>query len=129
MDTTTDGDFVPPPLTAEEEGMFTPSIWPWFNLAYIYLDALVHTRILSDERALRKVVRKFYSYAFATEPGSTARGPDDLEISLEEAREGLLAEIATFQMTLQKGSLTCQAEARQVLEYEKEKERIGMCYY
>ena len=62
---------------------------------------------------------------FANEPGGVAHGIDDREISLDEAREGLLAELAAFQMTLQKSALVCQAEARQVVQYEKEKERIG----
>ncbi|KIJ57052.1 hypothetical protein M422DRAFT_23165 [Sphaerobolus stellatus SS14] len=106
METSSEGDYIPPALTAEEE------------------DALIHLRILSEERALRKVVRKFYSYAFATEPGGILRGPNDPDIPIEEAREQLLAEIATFNMNLQKSALVCQAEARQVLEYEKEKERI-----
>ncbi|KAF8592182.1 hypothetical protein K439DRAFT_392254 [Ramaria rubella] len=100
-------DYIPPPLTAEEE------------------DALIHLRILSDERALRKVIKKFHTYVFASEPGGVAYGTDDKEISLDEAREGLLAELATFQGALQKSSLVCQAETRQVVEYEKEKERIA----
>lgn len=62
---------------------------------------------------------------FASEPGGVAHGMDDKEISTDEAREGLLAELATFQMTLQKSALVCQAEARQVVQYEREKERIG----
>lgn len=82
---------------------------------------------------MRKVIKKFHTYVFATEPGGIAHGADDGEISSDEAREGLLAELATFQMMLQKSALVCQAEARQVVEYEKEKERIGAflfaCYH
>lgn len=91
----------------------------------LFTDALIHLRILSDERALRKVIKKFHTYVFASEPGGKAHGADDREISLDEAREALLAELATFQMTLQKSALVCQAEARQVVQYEQEKDRIG----
>jgi len=96
-------------------------------LLTFFADALVQLRILSDERALRKVVRKFYTFAFAVAPGSADNEQTGAEMSLEEAREQLLAEIATFNMHLQKSALICQAEARQVMEYEKEKERI--CAY
>jgi THO complex subunit 7 len=91
----------------------------------LFTDTLIHLRILSDERALRKVIKKFHTYVFASESGGVVHGVDDGQISLDEAREGLLAELATFHMTLQKSALVCQAEARQVVQYEKEKERIG----
>ena len=74
---------------------------------------------------MRKVIKKFHTYVFASELGGIAHNTDEGEISADEAREGLLAELATFQMMLQKSALVCQAEARQVVEYEKEKERIG----
>lgn len=74
---------------------------------------------------MRKVIKKFHTYIFAGEPGGLAHTVDDREISLDEAREGLLAELATFQMTLQKSALVCQAEARQVVQYEMEKDKIG----
>lgn len=70
------------------------------------------------------MIKKFHSYVFIAEY-------DDLSSvgnknSLEEARESILAEIATFQLALQKSLLVHQADSRQVLEYEKEKQRIGM---
>jgi len=74
---------------------------------------------------LRKVIKKFHTYVFANEPGGISHSNDEGYISVDEAREGLLAELANFQMMLQKSALVCQAEARQVVVYEKEKERIG----
>ncbi|KAF8524602.1 hypothetical protein BU17DRAFT_84639 [Hysterangium stoloniferum] len=107
MDTTEDGSYVAPPLTQEEE------------------DALIHLRIISDERGLRKLIKKFHAYVIAAEPVELSQKVKGDETSSEGARESLLAEIATFQMSLQKSALVCQAEARQVLEYEREKERIA----
>ncbi|GJJ07088.1 hypothetical protein Clacol_001287 [Clathrus columnatus] len=88
-------------------------------------DALIHRRILSDDKALRKLIKKFYSYVFTLEYDNLPINPDGSKISLEEAREVMLAEIATFQLALQKSTLVYQAESRQVLEYEKEKQRIA----
>jgi hypothetical protein len=88
-------------------------------------DALIHLRIISDERGLRKLIKKFHAYVVATEPVQPSQKIQEDELSSEEARESLLAEIATFQMSLQKSAMVCQAETRQVLEYEREKERIG----
>lgn len=87
-------------------------------------DALIHLRILSEDRALRKLTKKLYSYAFSIQNRDKTNGLENNYLSAEEEREIMLAEIATYQLALQKNTLVYQAESRQVLEYEKEKERI-----
>jgi THO complex subunit 7 len=44
---------------------------------------------------------------------------------VEDAREAFLVEVASFQLSLKKSTMICQAEARQVEEYERERTRIG----
>jgi THO complex subunit 7 len=46
--------------------------------------------------------------------------------SVEDARDGFLIELATFQLLLKKSVMICEAEARQVEQYQRERERIGM---
>jgi THO complex subunit 7 len=45
--------------------------------------------------------------------------------SVEDAREGFLIELATFQLLLKKSVMICEAEARQVEQYQRERERIN----
>ena len=47
---------------------------------------------------------------------------------VEDAREAFLVEVASFQLSLKKSTMICQAEARQVEEYERERTRIGMWF-
>ena len=46
--------------------------------------------------------------------------------SVEDAREAFLVELASFHLSLKKSLMVCEAEARQVEEYQRERERIGM---
>ena len=43
----------------------------------------------------------------------------------EAPREAFLLELASFQLSLKKSFMVCEAEARQVEEYQRERERIG----
>jgi THO complex subunit 7 len=45
--------------------------------------------------------------------------------SIEDAREAFLVELASFQLLLKKSAMICEAEARQVEEYQRERQRIG----
>ncbi|KAH9943161.1 Tho complex subunit 7-domain-containing protein [Epithele typhae] len=95
--------YVPPPLTVQQE------------------DAIINTRITNDEKALRRVTKKFHHYtvsAFPPAASSTASSVDD-------AREAFLLELASFQLSLQKSMMVCEAEARQVEEYQRERDRIS----
>ena len=44
---------------------------------------------------------------------------------MDDAREAFLVELASFHLSLKKSLMVCEAEARQVEEYQREKERIG----
>lgn len=92
-----------PPLTAEEE------------------DAIIHTRITNDERPLRRVVKKFHNYAslvhhLLVPPSSSG--------TVEDAREAFLIELSSFELALKKSMMVCEAERRQVEEYQREREKI-----
>jgi THO complex subunit 7 len=45
--------------------------------------------------------------------------------STDDAREAFLVELATFELSLKKNVMICEAEARQVEEYQRERQRIG----
>ncbi|KAJ6598907.1 Tho complex subunit 7-domain-containing protein [Mycena vulgaris] len=98
------------PLTTEEE------------------DQIILARITNDERPLRRVIKKFHNYTALSHtpivtpvpaPGAPAA------TSVEDAREAFLVELASFQLMLRKSVMICEAEARQVEEYQREKERIN----
>jgi THO complex subunit 7 len=68
------------------------------------------------------VVKKFHNYASLVHhplvpPGSSA--------TVEDAREAFLIELASFELALKKSMMVCEAERRQVEEYQRERERIG----
>lgn len=92
------------PLTVEEE------------------DAIIHSRITNDERALRRVIKKFHGYT------SVAHEPivpiPSSSIGIEDARDAFLVELASFSLQLKKAVMVCEAEARQVEEYHRERQRI-----
>jgi len=85
-------------------------------------DAIIHTRITNDERPLRRVVKKFHNYTSLVHhplvpPGSPG--------TVEDAREAFLIELASFELALKKSMMVCEAERRQVEEYQREREKIG----
>lgn len=82
-------------------------------------DAIIHSRITNDERALRRVVKKFGSYTAVACPQL-----DPASTEVEDAREAFLLELSSFSLQLQKVVMVCEAEARQVEEYYREKQRI-----
>jgi len=92
-----------PPLSADEE------------------DAIIHTRITNDERALRRIVKKFHNYASLAH---TSLLPPAHGGSLDDAREAFLVELASFELALKKSLMICEAESRQVEEYQRERRRI-----
>ncbi|KAF7355457.1 Tho complex 7 [Mycena sanguinolenta] len=100
-----------PPLTTEEE------------------DQIILARITNDERPLRRVIKKFHTYTALSHapPGAllSAPGATAATTSVDDAREAFLVELASFQLLLRKSVMICEAEARQVDEYQREKERIN----
>ena len=45
--------------------------------------------------------------------------------SADDARDAFLLDLASFNLSLKKSLMVCEAEARQIEEYQKERERIG----
>lgn len=68
------------------------------------------------------MVKKFHNYASLVHhplvpPGSPG--------TVEDAREAFLIELASFELALKKSMMVCEAERRQVEEYQREREKIG----
>ncbi|KAL4247144.1 hypothetical protein ABKN59_001348 [Abortiporus biennis] len=86
-------------------------------------DAIIHSRITNDEKALRRVTKKFHQYA------SVAYTPivpsTSATTSVDDARDAFLVELASFHLSLKKSLMVCEAEARQVEEYQRERGRIA----
>jgi THO complex subunit 7 len=123
-----------PPLTQEEEGSLillatTPvTVLHFTNFFSFILDQVVLARITNEERPLKRVIKKFHSYtSVAHKPVVPLQLPSghDLTSAIEDAREAFLVELASFELLLKKSALICEAEARQVEEYQREKEKIG----
>ncbi|KAF8639930.1 hypothetical protein AX17_001180 [Amanita inopinata Kibby_2008] len=96
-----------PPLTVEEE------------------DQIIHVRITNDERPLRRIIKKFHNYtALSHKPIVPPIHSPGSGISIDDAREAFLVELASFQLLLKKSVMICEAEARQVEEYKRERQRI-----
>ncbi|KAF9006505.1 Tho complex subunit 7-domain-containing protein [Cyathus striatus] len=88
-------------------------------------DQIIHARITNDERPLRRIIKKFHVYTSLTQqPISSSSSTSEAPSLLEDAREAFLVELASFQLSLKKSAMICEAEARQVKEYEKERQRI-----
>ena len=116
---------MPPPLSVQQEGMLCglPSWCPILHFPRCFPDAIIHTRITNDEKALRRVTKKFHSYASVAYTPAVPVSPL-VSSSVDDARETFLLELASFQLSLRKGMMVCEAEARQVDEYQLERERI-----
>ncbi|KAF8917928.1 hypothetical protein CPB85DRAFT_1431003 [Mucidula mucida] len=81
-------------------------------------DAIIHTRIYNDDRPLRRVVKKFHTYV-------ASKQASDGKTTTDDARESFLVELEAFRLALSKSAMICEAEARQVEEYQKERQRIA----
>jgi len=46
--------------------------------------------------------------------------------SINDTKEAFLIELASLQLLLKKSVMTCEAETRQVEEYQKERQNIGI---
>lgn len=90
-------------------------------------DQIILARISIDERPLRRMIKRFHSYTSLSHtpiiPALT--GGTAMPTSVEDAREGFLVELATFQLMLKKSVMICEAEARQVEEYQRERQSLG----
>jgi THO complex subunit 7 len=88
-------------------------------------DAIIHSRITNDERALRRVVKKFTSYTTVAHSQVDSPSSEQMSSAVEDAREAFLLELSSFSLQLRKAMMVCEAEARQVDEYYRERQRIG----
>ncbi|KAK2466117.1 hypothetical protein APHAL10511_001759 [Amanita phalloides] len=95
-----------PPLTMEEE------------------DQIIHVRITNDERPLRRIIKKFHNYTALSHKAIVPVVPAPSNTSIDHAREAFLVELASFQLLLKKSAMVCEAEARQVEEYKRERQKI-----
>jgi THO complex subunit 7 len=84
---------------------------------------MYRSRITNDEKGLRRVIRKFH--AFATTVNGAPTTKDDASTAMNDAREAFLLELASFELSWRKSVMICEAESRQVEEYESERRRIG----
>lgn len=98
--------YVPPPMSIQQE------------------DAIIHMRITNDEKALRRVTKKFHNYASVANTTAAPFSPSTTS-PVDDAREAFLVELASFHLSLKKNLMVCEAEARQVQEYQRERERIA----
>lgn len=92
---------------------------------YSFTDAIIHSRITNDEKVLKKVVKRFHTYASVAYPAHPSEPRLD-PAAIEEAKELFKVELESFHLTLKKALLVCEAERRQVEQYEREKQRIGV---
>lgn len=116
-----------PPMSTQQEGksVHSPTCCSWLNsLLELLADAIIHTRITNDEKALRKVTKKFYNYTTVAY-NTLVPPPPGSGISVDDARDAFFVELASFHLSLKKSFMVCEAEARQVEEYQRERERIG----
>ncbi|TFK28857.1 hypothetical protein FA15DRAFT_664937 [Coprinopsis marcescibilis] len=96
-----------PPLTVEEE------------------DSIILARITNDERPLKRVIKRFHGYAAAACPPIVPLAPGTASTgTVQDAREAFLVELASYQLSLKKSAMICEAETRQVEEYRRERQRI-----
>ena len=92
---------------------------------YSFADAIIHSRITNDEKVLKKVVKRFHTYASAAYPLYPPETQPESAV-IEESKELFRVELDSFHLTLKKAVLVCEAERRQVEQYEREKQRIGV---
>src|ERR1700679_552808 len=101
----------PPTAEEEGEGHFPPAIVSRVAV-YSFADAIIHSRITNDEKVLKKVVKRFHTYASAAYPLNPP-GTRPEAAAIEEAKELFKVELESFHLTLKKAVLVCEAERRQ----------------
>jgi len=75
---------------------------------------------------LKRVIKKFHNYISVST--TSAKPSDDTAQTgpIDDAKEAFLIELASLQLLLKKSVMTCEAETRQVEEYQKERRKIGI---
>ena len=68
------------------------------------------------------MTRKFHNY---TSVAYNPIVPPAVAAPIDDARDAFLVELASLHLSLKKSLMVCEAEARQVEEYQRERERIS----
>lgn len=71
------------------------------------------------------MIKKFHGYTSLSHPPIVPPITPNGSSSLEDAREAFLVDLASFQLLMKKSAMICEAEARQVEEYQRERRRLG----
>jgi hypothetical protein len=71
------------------------------------------------------MLKKFVNYTTVAYSAIDSPGSDQSSSAVEDAREAFLLELSSFSLQLKKAVMVCEAEARQVEEYYRERQRIG----
>ncbi|KDR83879.1 hypothetical protein GALMADRAFT_133276 [Galerina marginata CBS 339.88] len=88
-------------------------------------DQVILARITIDERPLRRIIKKFHNYtSLSHTPIVPVLAGASSASSVDDAREAFLVELASFQLLMKKSVMICEAEARQVEEYHRERQRL-----
>ena len=114
-----------PPLNLEEEGENYYALLTFClgSQTLLIPDALIHSRIMNDEKSLRRLTKKFHLYSLLVFPSDIEPSTNT---SVDEAREAFLLELVGFQLQLRKARMIYDAEHRQGDLYRKESRRIGV---
>lgn len=86
---------------------------------------MFHSRIVNDEKSLRRLMKKFHAFATTINGAPTLK--EDASSSINDARDAFLLDLSSFELSLRKNDMICEAESRQIEEYESERRRIGVC--
>lgn len=70
------------------------------------------------------MAKKFHNYTSLAYNAAVPPLPAGA-LTVDDARDAFLIELASFHLSLKKSSMVCEAEQRQVEEYQRERERIG----
>lgn len=107
-------------------GRHYPYVSPTYPITF-YKDQIILARITIDERPLRRIIKRFHNYTSLSHTPIVPVLPGSVPTpaSVEDAREGFLVELAQFQLLMKKSAMICEAEARQVEEYQRERQALG----
>lgn len=87
-------------------------------------DALILSRLINDERPLRRLAKKFNTYL--TLSASSQNANSIYSMSSDEAREAFLIELSSYHLLLSRSATVWNAETHQVLQYQRDTEDIGV---
>ncbi|KAG8742257.1 hypothetical protein FRC10_001744 [Ceratobasidium sp. 414] len=94
-------------------------------------EAIIHARVHTDDRAIRRLMKRLQSYLALHFAYISYQNDTDPSLAtlvglteVDNARDEFLVELASFRLSIQKATLVLGAEARQVQQYNSEIESI-----